>query len=139
MHRLTTLLPVSLVLLGLGVSGAQAGQPTRQKTPEQQGKELWERHCVACHGPGNRGDGPATKALVAKVPDLRGKVKANDAATKIVIRGKGSMPGYEATLTRNEVRHVLNHMAKVHSKAAAKEGAKAKGKAKAKNVPPAGK
>jgi len=150
-RRAVPLLAAATLLAAAGVAGvfeARAGQPGKQKTPEQQGKELWERHCTACHGPGNRGDGPATEALVKPVPDLRGKVEVNEQTTRLVLRGRGSMPGYETTLDRGQVRHVLNHMAKIHASGSTqkpvkpKRDAKGKGKAKADakakaNPPPA--
>lgn len=107
-----------LLLLIVAVPSALAGQPTKRSTDEERGEELWLRHCQACHGPGNRGDGPAAEALVAKVPDLRGKVKADDATVKVVLRGKASMPGYETTFIepKADTRRVLNYMATVHSK-----------------------
>jgi len=128
-------LAAALCALVLGVSTAVAGQPQKQKPPEEKGRDLFEQHCVACHGPGNRGDGPATEALVAEVPDLRGKVKANDETIKLVQRGKGSMPAYNTTLPkRGDVRLVLQHMAKVHAKG---EGSTQRPAKKPKPEPPA--
>jgi mono/diheme cytochrome c family protein len=36
----------------------------------QAGKALFERQCVACHGPGGRGDGPSAGGLATKPADL---------------------------------------------------------------------
>jgi len=128
-----SLLLLSMMLLPT----ALAGQPTKRLSDDERGKQLWERHCQACHGPGNRGDGPATEALVAPVPDLRGKVKADDATIKLVLRGRGSMPAYEATFAepRGDARRVLAYMGKVHSKGSTQKPA-APAKAKAKAPPP---
>lgn len=101
-------------LAALVLVPALAEQPTKRPTDEERGKELWERHCTACHGPGNRGDGPATEALVVDVPDLRGKVRTDDATIKLLLRGRGAMPGYETSFDKNDARRVLKYMAKVH-------------------------
>ena len=103
-------------LAALLVAAAVAEQPTKRPSDEERGKELWERHCTACHGPANRGDGPAAEALVAEVPDLRDKVKVDEATLKLVLRGRGAMPGYETSFDKNDARRVLKYMAAVHKK-----------------------
>jgi mono/diheme cytochrome c family protein len=103
-----------VLLLTLGMP-AIAGQPTKRPSDAERGRELYVRHCAACHGPANAGDGPATSALVVPVPDLRGKVRADDAVIKVVLRGQGAMPGYEATFDKADARRVLQHMATVHT------------------------
>jgi len=109
---------MSMFLAAMLVSGAFAEQPTKRPSDEERGKELWERHCTACHGPANRGDGPATEALVVEVPDLRDQIKVNDAMMKLVLRGRGAMPGYETSFDKNDARRVLKYMATVHEKRA---------------------
>ena len=108
---------MSPVLLLIAALAAQAAQPTKRPTDAERGKELWERHCTACHGPTNQGDGPATTALVAEVPDLRDAVKVDDATIRIVLRGQGPMPGYETSFDKADARRVLKYMAAVHKKA----------------------
>lgn len=131
---------MSLFLSALLVVGAFAEQPNKRPSDEERGKELWERHCTACHGPANRGDGPATEALVVEVPDLRDQVKINDAMMKLVLRGRGAMPGYETSFDKNDARRVLKYMATVHEKRAkppakAKAPVKTPAKAKAPDEP----
>jgi mono/diheme cytochrome c family protein len=99
----------TLMLLFLG-SVAWAAQPTKRPSDAQRGEELYNRHCFQCHGETNRGDGPATSALVATVPDLKGKTKTDEAAQRIVLRGRGPMPGFEASFDINDARRVLKHM-----------------------------
>jgi mono/diheme cytochrome c family protein len=102
---------------------AWAADPKRP-TDEQRGKELYERHCVACHGASAAGDGPATASLVVKVPDLQGAVKTDKESIELVRFGKGAMPAFEASFDNEDARRVLLHMSKVHeggSKPAAPE------------------
>ncbi len=92
---------------------APAAQPSKRPTDEVRGKELYVRHCEACHGAQGKGHGPATQALVDPVPDLNGKVNADDQTIRIVLRGKSAMPGYEQTFDKHDARRVLQHMAKL--------------------------
>ena len=111
MHRSAlALLPAGL--LALLVASAGAAEPAKKRpTDEARGLELYERHCVACHGAYNGGKGPATGALVHKVPDLAGKLDVDDEAIQVVLRGKGAMPAYEQTFDRFDAKRVLTHMA----------------------------
>jgi hypothetical protein len=56
------------------------------------------------------GDGPATAALVKPVPNIKGKVKADEATLKIVLRGRGLMPGFDGSFDKYDARRVLRHM-----------------------------
>lgn len=97
----------------VGATTAGAAQPTKRPTDEDRGRELYERHCNACHGPDARGKGPATEALVAEVPNLKGKVRADDATVTVVQEGKGPMPAFEATFDVADTKRVLQWMAKL--------------------------
>ncbi len=121
------------VLMALLVTSALAEQPGKRLSDAERGEELWERHCTACHGPANRGDGPATEALVVAVPNLQGQVKVDEETLKLVLKGRGAMPGYETSFDKADARRVLQYMSKVHE---AKRKAPAPPKAKA-PAPPA--
>ena len=115
---LNTLLPVTLIGGFLLLSGGvQAATPTKRPTDETRGEELYERHCVACHGAAAKGHGPATQALVRPVPDLQGKVLVDDPTINILMRGMGAMPSYEQTFDRFDAKRVLQHMAKLEAPA----------------------
>ncbi|MEQ1564827.1 MAG: cytochrome c [Myxococcota bacterium] len=101
-----------LVLLLVPV--ANADDSKKRPTDEQRGKELYDRHCVACHGAEAKGDGPATASLVFPVPDLAGQVKTDKAAVDLVVYGRGPMPAYEASFDAEDARRVLKYMATAH-------------------------
>ena len=103
----------SILLVLLVAAGAWAGMPTKRPTDEERGKELYDRHCLACHGSDARGQGPATESLVAKVPNLKGTVVADKATIAIVQNGKGAMPSYEASFDCDDTRRVLLWMARL--------------------------
>lgn len=99
----------ALALCGVAV----AGQPTKRPTDQERGKELYDRHCVACHGVRGAGDGPATEALVVPVPDLVGKVKADQASIDVVEIGRGAMPSFQPSFDAADAKRVLMYMAKL--------------------------
>ncbi|MCB9672728.1 MAG: cytochrome c [Alphaproteobacteria bacterium] len=95
-----------LLLIAVGI----AGQPTKRPTDEERGEELYRRHCAACHGAANDGQGPISAALVAPVPALAGQVKADDPTAVLVLKGRGAMPAYEATFDKLDAIRVLKFM-----------------------------
>lgn len=98
-----------VILTGVAI----AARPTKRLDDAERGKQLYERHCVQCHGPKVAGDGAAAAALIAKVPDLRaGKLtNANqEAMVVVVLDGKGPMPSFETSFDRYEARRLLRYM-----------------------------
>lgn len=110
---LMTLLALALgTLLALADgSSAVAAQPTKRPTDADRGRELYNRHCVQCHGVAARGDGPASRALVHPPADLQGKVRADDPTIQIVRGGKGPMPAFDQSFGVDDSRRVLQFMA----------------------------
>ena len=102
-----------IAMTGVALS---AGVSSKRPTDMERGKELYERHCVACHGSQARGDGPATAALVHPVPDLAGRIKADPDRIDIVVFGAGTMPAFEASFDRSDAKRVLQYMAVAHDK-----------------------
>ena len=102
-----------LVALCLTTSASVAigGQPTKRPSDEERGRVLYERHCWQCHGERNRGDGPATSALVHRVPNLSGQTKVDEDSTTLVLRGKSAMPAFEASFDTADARRVVKFMA----------------------------
>lgn len=105
-----------LPVFGVVIAGiALAGRPTKRLSDDDRGKQLYDRHCVQCHGPNAAGDGLAAAALVHPVPDLRdGKLSVGnrDAMAIVVIDGKNAMPSFEASFDRYDARRVLRWMEK---------------------------
>jgi len=124
-------MPVRRVLwtcvLVLLVAGTAVGAPTTKKkkknarpTDVERGKELYVRHCVACHGAEARGDGPMTKSLVADVPNLNNVLTRETLSTYVpsVLKGKNVMPGFELSFDKHDARRVLRTMIKRQEAAA---------------------
>ncbi len=115
---------VGLAALGLVVITGTAlavDWPNKIPTKDERGQTLYDRHCVACHGPLAKGDGPLAASLVTPVPDLSKGFggKPRDELVRIVMKGRGTMPGFEQSLRdlwpasgdlREYARDVLDHM-----------------------------
>ena len=74
------------------------------------GKELFQTHCVVCHGPGGKGDGPAAAGLNPKPPKLvkmAGHHPDGDIAWKIE-NGRGAMPAWKGKLKQKEIWNLTN-------------------------------
>lgn len=89
---------LGLLLIGLGISAAQAQQapPTVKKVPvhatqAMAGKDLYREYCAVCHGTSGKGDGPAASALKTPPSDL----------TQISSKNGGKFPELK-------VQHMIN-------------------------------
>ena len=74
------------------VSGNQTTRTTTKKkkknarpTDEERGKELYERHCLACHGEKGHGDGPMGESMVVDVPSLVGVLKVENIVLVVLL------------------------------------------------------
>jgi mono/diheme cytochrome c family protein len=110
---------VAGVVLLVAVAGVADAAGNRRPSDAERGRELYERHCQSCHGAGARGDGPASADLVAPVPDVPELTEDGvGAQVELVLLGRESMPGFEASFDRYDARRVLRHMARVRAKPA---------------------
>lgn len=93
------------------------GEPVRglflgaSACPDASGGQIFKAHCVVCHGPKGKGDGPAAAALQPRPRDLsdtaRMATMTDDSLTKVVTSGRQSMPGYAKILKPEEIRDVV--------------------------------
>jgi mono/diheme cytochrome c family protein len=109
----------SVVVLCVLGSSAIAAPSTKKKknarpSDAERGKELFERHCVACHGELGDGKGPMASSLVQEIPNLRGLLTKEtlDSYVKTVQTGKKAMPGFELSFDQHDTRRVLRTMIK---------------------------
>ena len=82
------------------------------------GKQLFQKHCVNCHGSSGDGAGWAAKEFGIKPADLR-KISKNSNNYVIVVqmkKGSKNMPAWQDHLTPDELvdlsRYVLGEIAK---------------------------
>jgi len=110
--------------LGLAAYGAaQDGDAAASKNPVPvndttlaEGKQLFTKNCVSCHGPIGKGDGKAGATLKPPPADLTDdmwKHGSTDAEIFTVIRdgAKGTgMRGFASRMTAKELWTVLNYL-----------------------------
>jgi len=112
-HR--RLLTSGALLVGAGVMLASVGVGRAQA---EDGKPLYEKSCVACHGPGGKGDGPAGKMLKPPPGDLATVLKGmGDADIAKVIKEGGkavgkapTMPAYGSKLSDEQIQAVVQYI-----------------------------
>lgn len=90
---------------GLGLLVA-TGEPVMLGSPEE-GKSIFERRCVQCHGPEGRGDGPLAPFLSPQPASLISagtSVKTDEELFAIITNGKPrtAMPGWEDMLSAQQ-------------------------------------
>lgn len=76
------------------------------------GQKIYERQCYECHGPRGEGDGPTAKRLGIVPQNLRVQV-ANTKNFEFYIKlseWKGEMPGWDAPLTRQELKDLTEFL-----------------------------
>lgn len=105
-------LAVGLVLVG---SSTAAGRPTKRLSDEAKGLQLYDRHCVQCHGDHAAGDGPLANTLVKPVPDLTGVLDEDhrDRHVTVVLEGNRSMPSFKNAFDRFDAERVMRHMERI--------------------------
>ncbi|MFQ5571228.1 MAG: c-type cytochrome [Rhodothermales bacterium] len=79
-------------------------------TPE----EDFSNYCVACHGAKGKGNGPAAVALTPRPADLTDpaiqEARTDEDFLKAITDGKGSMPGFKAQLTAEQIQALVGYI-----------------------------
>lgn len=100
-HRLRIRFAVALIAGSGAITAPDAGAADVFK-----GRELYERHCVQCHGANGRGVLPNT-------PDFtrgQGLMKPDSALVELLRTGRGAMPAFRGVLRDQEMRDVIAHL-----------------------------
>lgn len=101
----------TLVMMGAGaVAGAQdapGGGPTSVKVSEE-GKQVYEQICQACHMADAKGGGEAG----ARIPALANNPRLKDPSypTVILLKGRGGMPWMTDLLTQAQMAAVITYV-----------------------------
>ena len=83
-------------------------------TPDSiaRGKDMFQKHCVLCHGPEGHGDGPAAAGLSPKPSNLvedAAHRSDGDIAWKIET-GRAPMPAWKGILSESQIWDMLNYI-----------------------------
>lgn len=79
------------------------------------GRAVYEKSCMACHGPQGKGDGPAGKVLVPPAADFTSaasKRKSDADLLRIIENGKPptAMIAWKGVLSAQEIQQVLTYV-----------------------------
>ncbi|MFN8662588.1 MAG: copper resistance protein CopC [Thermomicrobiales bacterium] len=107
------LLPV--VATGPSTTTAAAQLTALDPVAVSRGEELFAQNCVACHGPGAKGDGPGAATLKVKPADLTGGhslMHSDDDYAYWVENGIAGtdMPGFGDKLDPEQIRDVISYV-----------------------------
>ena len=115
-----------------------AKQPTKRPTDERRGEILFQQNCWQCHGTRGEGSGPLAEAFggpLAPIGKRFGKGDYND-QIKVILQGRGDMPGFDQVMDRADARRVLIWLEQARiTKSSPKRKAKRKGKSSRRSRP----
>lgn len=110
---------ISLVMFSLSLSLALKAESTGDAA---KGKEKFDAFCVACHGAGGKGDGPAAAALDPKPRDLSDaaimSTVTDEHLTKVIKEGGAAvgksvmMPAWGGSLSDEDVTNIITYIRK---------------------------
>ena len=89
-----------------------------QKSPEslERGRQMFDIHCLVCHGPEGRGDGPVGKKFVPQPMDLTLDYVQTQPAGQLyytISHGSIAMPFYRQSLSDEDRWNIINYVKKV--------------------------
>lgn len=94
-----------------------------QTAPRARGKDVYEKHCVECHGTSGKGDGPAAHLMMPRPRDFTtarykirttetGSLPADEDLLRSVRQGLygSAMPGWQKLLPESDIRAVVDYV-----------------------------
>jgi mono/diheme cytochrome c family protein len=87
-----------------------SGASTRQVEAQRSGVSVYSQNCARCHGTDGRAQ--TAKGRKAKAVDFTSDDWTPDAGhdSRLVMRGKGSMPSFKGKLTTAEINAVVQYI-----------------------------
>jgi mono/diheme cytochrome c family protein len=78
----------------------------------KEGGQIYAKHCLQCHGPQGKGDGPVAKKYGVRAENLRkaSKTLINHTIFIQVSEGRGDMPQWMDALTEEEIWSLTHYI-----------------------------
>jgi cbb3-type cytochrome c oxidase subunit III len=123
-----------LALIGVLATSAVAPRVLAQRggapsTPPSRGKQVYDAHCVECHGAAGKGDGPAAHLMIPRPRDFTlgrykirstesGSVPSDDDLLRTVRQGlyATSMPAWQKLLPDDDIKAVVDYVKTLSSR-----------------------
>jgi len=87
----------------------------------QKGKALYAEHCLNCHGPTGKGDGPLARDLPKRPANISEKLDGlfeveSLLINSVIMGGKpdAGMPAYKGVLSKQDAKDILAYIRSVH-------------------------
>lgn len=100
--------------LGIGVAIIAGAVLFASAARAEEGKAIYDKNCVSCHGASGKGDGPAAKVMKPPPKDfataLKGKTDADVA--KVITEGKAegkNHPVFAKKLSEDQIKAVAKY------------------------------
>ena len=114
----SSVLTVTLVIVWLLVGSATVAVAASAPGNDP-GASTFEAHCATCHAPDGSGNTAVGKSM--KIPDLHSAEvqKLSDAQlADVIANGKGLMPGFKSSLSKDEIDALVKHVHQLAEKKA---------------------
>lgn len=103
-----------LACVGAGLA-LWAGPVAGQRPSPEEGQRIFRQNCVACHGNGGKGDGPAASQLDPKPADLtsaKTQTKTNAELLEVIKFGRPgtAMSSWMSELDEKDLRNMLAYI-----------------------------
>lgn len=93
--------------------GGAQNAATASEASISEGKSLYQRECVSCHGPAGKGDGPDVNTLKVKPTDLSSQemwLKSDAALSSRISEGKTPMPSFRSKFSKRELEALVSYI-----------------------------
>jgi mono/diheme cytochrome c family protein len=103
----------------LGLLGSVRAGAAAAASGNDPGQSTFEVHCATCHAPNGSGDSVVGKSM--KIPDLRSPAVQSQPDTQladVIANGKGLMPGFKSSLSKDEIDALVKHVHQLAGKKA---------------------
>lgn len=113
-HRWVLLVGMSFLLWG-HLAGAEDLVEVASQPDIDQGREIYQTHCLECHGVKGHGDGPRATTLAPRPGNLISAAtssKTDDELFAVITNGvpRSAMKGWEDQLSLDDRRNVLAYI-----------------------------